>query len=273
MAVVFGLFGLIIGSFLNVVVLRWEKEGESPWLGRSHCMSCGAQIAWYDNIPLVSWVVLGGRCRQCKARISIQYPLVEALAAVLFAFIAASGVPLPQAIFLCTVASLLIIIAVYDLRSTYIPDAWNYTFIALAFVSLFLFPSPVTFMWAFLGGPIAAAPLFLLWLISRGEWMGFGDVKLALGMGWLLGPLYGVMAVFFAFIVGAVVSVGILLPLPRLILALRSIGITVLDAPHGGFTMGSEIPFGPFLVASTIIIWLLLIYSVDPLALVGLAPL
>lgn len=103
--------------------------------------------------------------------------------------------------------------------------------------------------------------------------MGFGDVKLALGIGWLLGPLYGVVAVFLSFIIGAFVSVAILLPLPHIVRALRPLGITSYALSSEGFTMNSEIPFGPFLICSCFLLWFLLLYGIDPLSLIGLSPL
>ena len=266
---VFGCFGLIIGSFLNVVILRWGEKGLG---GRSACMSCARQLSWYEMIPVFSWLVLRGRCRTCKARISIQYPLVEAITAIVFACIGSSGLALAPQLFGCAMGALLIAIAVYDLHHTIIPDAWVYLFALLALLSQLLFaPHAELGGMTFLAGPIAALPIFILWAVSRGAWMGFGDVKLSLGMGWLLGPVYGIAAVFFGFVIGAVISVGILLPLPSVISFLSRLGITSLSHVRGGFTMKSEIPFGPFLVASTFIIWLLLIHNLDPLVFVGLS--
>lgn len=259
-AVVFGGFGLIVGSFLNVLIIR---HGARSLGGRSACMACGAQLKWYDMIPVVSWIVLQGKCRHCFARISIQYPLVETVTAILFGLIGASSLLFLGKILDCVIAAVLIAIAVYDIRHTIIPDAWVWSFNALTLISLFVFPLQATSyqLHAILAGPIAASPLFALWLFSRGRWMGLGDAKLALGIGWLLGPSMGIVAVFFAFVVGAVVSVGVLLPLPYLI---RTLGITSLDKLRGGFTMRSEIPFGPFLIFSCIIIWLSLLYEIDP---------
>ncbi|MBI4087783.1 prepilin peptidase [Candidatus Kaiserbacteria bacterium] len=281
----FAFLGLIVGSFLNVLVLRW---GAATLGGRSACMSCAATIRWYDNIPLVSWLLLRGRCRECGSVISVQYPLVELSTGVLFALIGGTAhVPLdssgvyPGLILLlsCAIGALLIAIAVYDIRHTIIPDAWAYTFALAAFSLGFLAPiawlsqyNPFLFM---VSGPLAAVPLFALWAVSRGRWMGFGDVKLALGIGWLLGPLNGIFAVFLAFIIGAVVS------LPLLLISSRAFRRLVAGFTHTptsqksvcGFTMKSEIPFGPFLVLSCIIVWLSLMYGVEPLSILGLLPL
>src|SRR3989344_9700256 len=102
-AISFGLFGLIVGSFLNVLILRW---GTRPLTGRSACMSCGRTIPWYDLVPVFSWILLGGQCRSCGSRISLQYPLVESVTGLLFFFIGLAQLPstpisprLPQAPF------------------------------------------------------------------------------------------------------------------------------------------------------------------------------
>lgn len=275
-ALIFGLLGLIVGSFLNVLIVR---HGVRSIGGRSACPSCGKTIHWYDNIPVVSWFVLRGRCRFCSANISIQYPLVEVLTAVLFVLVGNAGhMPWNQPLLLLVfvpalaIVSLLLAIAVYDLYHKIIPDLWVYSFDALAFGIGFwnwtLGTDPLYFF--FVAGPFAALPLFFLWLVSRGAWMGFGDVKLALGIGWLLGPLYGIVAVFFAFVIGAVISIFILLPLPHIMYAFSHLGITSYAQPATGFTMKSEIPFGPFLICSCFILWFLLLYGIDPLSFVAL---
>ncbi len=267
-----GLFGLIIGSFLNVIILR---HGVRSIGGRSGCMSCGMQLPWYDMLPVLSWFLLRGRCRSCGARISAQYPLVEAATGILFGAIglwfgsASMGMHwwgLALVIVYLVIAALLICIAAYDMLHTIIPDEWVYTFAVLAFISQFLTPFGGGFDWRLIfAGPAAAAPLFALWLFSGGRWMGFGDVKLALGIGWLLGPVLGILAVFYAFVIGAIVSVCVLLPSPYIVRALYTLGITSRDMPPGGFTMKSEIPFGPFLILSCIIIWFATLYGLHPL--------
>jgi len=266
MSLIFGLFGLIIGSFLNVLTLRWGKESVG---GRSRCPHCKHQIRWFDNIPLLSWLVLGGRCRDCKARISVQYPLVEALTAVVFALIAAAplAVGVEYRLLFCLIGALLIAIAVHDIHTTIIPDAWVFLFDALALVVmgpllLTLSPESSRILYLF-AGPIVALPLFCLWLVSRGAWMGFGDVKFALGMGWLLGALFGLVALMLAFVVGAVIGV----------LLIAFTHTKASSKGDGGFTMKSEIPFAPFLVGSTLLLWLLQMYGIDPIAFVGLLPL
>jgi len=273
----FGLLGLLVGSFLNVLVLR---RGILALGGRSACMSCGHSIAWYDNVPVLSWLALRGRCRHCKSSISPQYPLVEAATGALFALVGNAPVGAAYIVGALALLSILIAIVVYDLRHTVIPDEWVYSFAlgALALQVLVPFPDGGTFVLRVLSGPLASLPLFALWFVSRGRWMGFGDVKLALGIGWLLGPLWGVYAVLFSFVLGALVSILVLLPLPYVARLVRAIvprfaahgkGIGGLNTTHTGFTMKSEVPFGPFLAASCVSVWLLLLYGITiPLTLI-----
>lgn len=169
----------------------------------------------------------------------------------------------------------MIAISVYDLRHTIIPDSWVYALIAVSFLyALTLFPTilPFTFWLLFLDATITALPLFLLWAISRGAWMGFGDVKLCLAIGLILGWPMGLFAVLFSFIIGA----GVLVPLiylPKVIVSvmkLLSPKSYKLQAASWSFglTMKSEVAFGPFLIAATLFVWLSQLN--DPFLLFGL---
>lgn len=238
-------------------------------------MSCGHILNWYDLIPVFSWVALRGHCRSCHASISAQYPLVEGLTGVLFALIGGAFAPLIAlnelmiALLLLdylAIASLLIAIAIYDLRHTIIPDEWVYACAFLALVSQFLFvplqAHPVTLL---LAGPLVALPLYLLWFVSQGTWMGFGDVKFALSMGWLLGISNGLSALFLAFIIGGIVSMPLLFFSSDIWRRFNKKFI-----PHRfwlsvgtGFTIKSEVPFGPFLIVSTVAVWLVTLFGTD----------
>ena len=274
---VFFIFGTIVGSFINVVVLR---KGVASLTGRSRCASCSKLIAWYDNIPIISWFALKARCRRCGSRIAIQYPLVEAGTGISFALLGAASFPifffsLPAALLLLlelSIVSLLVAITVYDFRHTIILDEWVWSFNVLALLVVIAFPEPPT-LWlgsrpyveAMLAGPLAALPPFLLWLTSHGRWMGLGDAKLALGIGWLLGLKAGLFAVFFSFIFGSIVLLPLML-LGRLLTHIR-----VYLPGTKGLTMKSEVPFGPFLVASCLIFWFAQLYGVSlPLYVLGL---
>ena len=214
-------------------------------------MHCKKHLQWFDMVPLASWVALRGKCRYCGAKISIQYPLVEAATGIIFALIGGAGLPLLVIPFALAAAALLVCIFVYDLYHTIIPDVWVWPFCILAFAfSLFSTNYQLPTTNYLLAGPAAASILFALWLVSRGAWMGFGDVKLALGMGWLLGFPAGIVAVFFGFVLGAATTVPLLM------------WGKLRAGSHGGLTMKSEVPFGPFLIASTCIIWFALLYNI-----------
>nr|MCR4840588.1 prepilin peptidase [Lachnospiraceae bacterium] len=138
-------FGLLVGSFLNVVIFRVPKE-ESVVKVRSHCMSCGYQLAWFDLIPVFSWLFLGGKCRKCKAKISAQYPIIEGLNAIfcILIFLAAYGFDFinvfenfdPVTILYCMMASALIALSVIDLRTYIIPFGINVFIFCLGIINL-----------------------------------------------------------------------------------------------------------------------------------------
>lgn len=265
MGVYFAVLGMIVGSFLNVLIAR---HGTGKTLGgRSSCDACGRQLGAWHLIPVVSWMVLGGRCAYCRARLSVQYPLVELLTGVLFVGVALAPIPLGAQILATLAAALLVAIAVYDYHHTIIPDAWVLAFngVALMFGFWAMLPQTIENWMLFLAsGLFAALPIFTLWLVSRGAWMGLGDAKLALGIGWLLGPYWGVAAIFGGFVIGAVVSVFILLPLPYYMSFVKRfsqpqpfVWRTLFGKAAAGFTMRSEVPFGPFLICSCFLAWLL----------------
>lgn len=253
-AIPWTIFGLILGSFANVLILR-EDTGESIG-GRSHCPHCGRTLTWYELFPVLSFLLLRGRCRTCRKGIAWQYPLVEVLMATGAVLIGFAPVSLIAKVIGLPIFFILLCIAVYDLRTTYIPDRWAYFFALLAFISgvvalpSFEYADLILFL---ISGPLVAAPLGGLWLVSRGMWMGLGDGKVALGFGWLLGILNGYLALALAFVIGAVIG-------------LTLIGITRFFTGKGGFTMKSEVPFGPFLILSLCIVWFSEMYDYDILA-------
>ncbi len=238
--------GLIIGSFLNVVILRLNT-GRSAASGRSKCARCNTPLSWYELIPVFSFLGLRGKCKTCKDRISFQYPLVELVTAITFTVIYSTllltyGLTTLTAIvfvFSAIVASLLIVIFAYDYKHMIIPDSVVYLFIIMALLSILWRTFTVP---GFSGGTAVfegvALPFFLLWALSKGKLMGFGDVKLMLGIGWLLGLAGGFSVLLFSFWIGGIVGLFIL----------------GLSRKH---SMRSEVPFGPFLIIGTFIVGVL----------------
>jgi len=258
-AVFFFILGTIIGSFLNVVILRFNTKVTLG--GRSRCFSCGKEIKWYDLFPLGSFILLGGRCRFCKSKLSFQYPIVEALTGILFLgvflkyfyfglLIFSLGNSLSIILDL-VVMSVLVVIAVYDLRHKVIPDLMVVVFIILSLVRLFLYvPIPGLFDFPYildiLAGPILALPIFLLWLVSGGKWIGLGDAKLSLGIGWFLGFSLGTASMIMGFWIGALVGLS-LIGFSKLA---NSHLLSRLSLPSGIKNLGmkSEVPLAPFLI-------------------------
>lgn len=196
--------GSMLGSFLSVLLERWP-HWQGVVGGRSGCPRCHHRLAWYDLIPLVSWAMLGGRCRYCHARIALLYPMLElTMAGVLALSVMRHGFDL----FECAMLFGLVALFFFDLRYRVLPDAIIAPMVLVAAVWLFA-GHQVFLFW----GPISAIALFLffggLYMISRGRWLGFGDVKLAFLMGLLFGR--GVVGVTLGAIwIGAVVGIALM---------------------------------------------------------------
>ncbi len=271
------ILGTFVGSFLNVVALRYNTGRLRQALfggGRSHCFSCDKRLAWYELVPVLSFLAQGGCCRGCKSRLSWQYPLVELLTGSLFviAFLhEAVGAHSFGLLLALVILSLLVVIGVYDLRHKIIPDALAYAFAAFALLYSLARLLPVSpngdfapfaailnfhafsqdIFWLLIAGPALFLPFYALWKISDGRWIGLGDGKLALGMGWFLGLSGGVSAVVLAFWIGALVAVTIL-AVQRFGPSLcRFLGSNLASRLH----MRSEIPFAPFLITGTLIVY------------------
>ncbi len=238
-------FGLIVGSFLNVVIYR-HNTGMTVG-GRSMCFSCGKKLKWFELVPVLSFIFLRGKCSVCKSKISWQYPAVELTTGLLFlgAYLTTSNIYLLA--YLLVQLSLLIVITVYDLRHKIIPNTFVYTFAGLALMNIllvFVENREVSVLLSdLLAGPICFVPFAALWYFSKGTWMGFGDAKLALGIGWFLGIGSAYMAIVLAFWIGALVGLGMI----------AYSRISKLSAGKEKVTMKSEIPFGPFLILGLII--------------------
>lgn len=211
--------GAAVGSFLNVCVARLPAE-ESVVSPPSRCPSCAARIAWYDNVPLLSYLWLGGRCRHCEEPIPARYPLVEAASAAVWASMAVLYGPSWRALEGAVLFSLLLAIALIDLRHYLIPDVLSLGGLA-AGLALSLLPGGV--------GPLdaaaaAAGGFAVLWVVAAvGEWwldrpaMGGGDMKMLAMIGAFLGPLDTATALFLGALTGTVVFGPISLKTGRLV--------------------------------------------------------
>lgn len=250
--IVIAILGVIIGSFLNVVILRYNTgKGIN---GRSECLFCKKTLNWYELIPIISFFIQKRRCSKCESKISWQYPLVELATAIMFVAIFLRQINLfyenyilffISLFFFFIIWSLLIVIFVYDLRHKIIPNGIVYSFVILSLIYT-LISIPIEFWFKMpvvlniFAGLIFAIPFALLWLVSGGRWIGLGDAKLVLGIGWLLGFINGLSAIFLAFWIGAIISILLLL-------------INRLYRKSGDITMKTEVPFAPFLIIGTLI--------------------
>ena len=210
-AIIAGLFGLLIGSFLNVCIVRLPAD-QSVVRPGSRCPKCGTPIRWWDNIPVVSWLVLGGKCRSCKTRISPLYPVVELLVGLLFfAAVLQNGLTI-EAARAAIFGTLLLGIALTDGRTYLIPD--EFTLGGLAFALVIALASGFQ---ALLGALIGAAVGFLvLWVVgAMGKWllkeeaMGGGDIKMMA----MVGAFLGWQGVLLTIFLGALTGTLIFLPL------------------------------------------------------------
>jgi len=254
------LFGLIIGSFLNCVIYRlalpnFSLKNLGGLKGRSFCPLCKHELAWQDLIPVFSFIFLRGKCRYCREKISLQYPLVELAAGIIFLLVFLpwcnefTPVNLLSLWYFWIISCFLIVIFVYDLKHYIIPDKIIYPAIIIAGIfnlqfliseegsAPFFTFAPINgssvFNYSILAAILVAAFFLAIVLISRGKWMGIGDIKLAFLMGLFLGWPNILVALFSAFFIGAIIGVGLVL--------------------SGKKTLKSEVPFGPFLVTGTFI--------------------
>lgn len=206
-ALVAGLMGLLLGSFLNVCTLRWPKN-ESVVAPPSHCGSCGARIRWFDNIPVVSWMLLRGRCRGCESRISVQYPLVELTTGLIWAGVFLQAGPTFEALRGSVFLTILFGIALTDARFYIIPDEFSLGGLVLG-LGLAFFNGGPTGLQAFGGAALGFA--LLLGVAVGGKWlfkkdaMGGGDIKMMAMVGAFLGPAGVLLTLFLGALLGAVV--------------------------------------------------------------------
>jgi prepilin signal peptidase PulO-like enzyme (type II secretory pathway) len=249
--------GLIVGSFLNVVILR-IGSGLSPAKGRSQCFSCGKTLTWKELVPVFSFFVQKGKCRGCKSRISWQYPVVEIISTVIVVGSYVVIQPLSVIGFVSWILAaafflLLIVVSAYDIRHKLIFDFHSLILAmlgcAFSFVrtGAFVVPNPNDLLAAIY------IPFFFLivWIITRGKGIGLGDAKLSVGLAFFLGLSQGVAAMMLAFWVGTICTLGI-------------IAVQKVFLKKKGLSLKSEVPFGPFLAVGTAIAFF---FSVDMAAI------
>ncbi|KKQ37679.1 MAG: Type 4 prepilin-like protein leader peptide-processing enzyme PilD [Candidatus Roizmanbacteria bacterium GW2011_GWA2_37_7] len=238
------ILGLIFGSFLNVLADRLSKR--KTILGRSKCDSCNHELAWNDLIPIVSYMMLGGKCRYCKASFSIQYPLVELFTAGVFVmtwYVSTEQLLLPRSsvlihIFHMAIAAVLIVMLLADLRYQIIPDEMQIAllligFLKIMYVGVVFGQSDILQLMQMVGqhiilGVAVMAPLLAVFLLTKGRGMGFGDVKLTFVIGVILGMVSGYLALYIGFVSGGI------------------IGALLLVTKRG--KRKTKIAFGPFLI-------------------------
>ena len=233
-----GVLGLIFGSFGTVAAWRIPRR-ESIVAGRSHCPSCGAMITWVENVPVLSWLFLRGRCRHCANPISIRYPLIELSTGILFALCAAKFEWSVETFVFAAFCWVLVVLTVIDLDTKLLPNRIVYPAFVVGWAGLVAAAiadgTTDRLLDAAIGAGIFGGTFFLIALIApRG--MGFGDVKLGFVLGTFLGyARLGLVPVgmFLAFLIGAVT------------------GVVVMLATGGNRKM--QIPFGPFLALGTVI--------------------
>lgn len=244
--------GLAFGSFANVLVDRGQKK--KSILGSSKCDFCGYRLRWFDNVPVLSFLFLGGQCRKCKKRLSWQYPAVELGMGLLFLFVGwqkgffasfLSAHDVVEISFLLFLSFLLFVIFLWDVKYMIIPDGLvlGGVIVALAFATFTFLSSSCNFfsldcepVSGLLGGLIVGGFFYLLFVFSKGKWIGGGDVKLGFLLGLLVGWNQAYFLLLFAYVLGALVAVPMVL--------------------FGKKGMKSKIPFGPFLVTSSLIVLL-----------------
>lgn len=229
------IFGAIVGSFLNVCIVRLPKE-ESIVFPGSHCPFCNKSIAFYDNIPLISYLLLGGKCRYCKNNISVQYPLVEGTTALCSLLLYLRFGPSLSYLFYFAFVSALIVITVIDLYHQIIPDVISLPGIGAGLLSSLIIPQ-ITFLNSLIGLLLGGGSLFLVatgyqWLFKR-EGMGGGDVKLLAMIGAFLGWKSVILTILLSSLIGSIIGI--------IIIVLK------------GKDFKYAIPFGPFLSLGAVI--------------------
>ncbi len=257
------LFGTALGSFVTVIANRFNT-GLPFFRGRSFCFSCNTKLQKKDLVPLFSFLFLKGRCRYCKSKIPRETLIIEILMGILsvlsalksgFSVFDFSLLSIINYLLLTFIFATILLIAVYDIKHFIIPDSFLFTLFlfSLFYISLsnFIIQTNIinniySLIPFFISSIILTLPFLLIFVISKGRWLGFGDIKYILVLGFLLGFSQGLSAVILAFWIGAAFSL--------IILSLKYFRLHInLPLLRNNFTIKSEIPFGPFLSIGIII--------------------
>lgn len=219
------LFGVCIGSFLNVCIYR-IPEGQSIVTVPSHCMTCGKKLHWYELVPLFSWLALRGKCLGCKAKISPQYPIVEAANGLLWCLVLWVKGPCIDMLLCCALLSAFFVLSVIDARTMEIPNGIVIFILVLAVIraalNIFIYKQP--WLDIVLGPVIMGGAFFAILLISDGRAMGGGDVKLLFAVGLFLGLKLTLFGLVVACIAGAVIHVSLM--------AIKKVGRQLAFGPY-----------------------------------------
>ena len=245
--------GAIIGSFLNVYIYRFHT-GKSL-NGSSHCLSCAKRLHWYELFPLLSYVALRGRCRGCGSWVPLRYFVVELTTALLFV----AGLLVVSSVFelicITLMMTILVVIMVYDYYHFIIPDELTIaaTVLMAGWLGVNLWSDIITLqtlLWTVGASFAGAGFFFLLWFVSKGQWLGFGDVKLAVPLGLFVGPGAVFSFVVLSFWIGAIVSL--------IILGWQKWqrGQRRLHLSQETLTMKSAVPFAPFMIAGALAVYI-----------------
>lgn len=239
------ILGSIFGSFIDVFVSRYNTGRSIN--GRSHCASCGHSLRWYELFPLFSYICLRGRCLVCGSKIPSRLLIVEIVTGLCFVGVTYLSQSIESLVFGCAFVLIGMIITLYDVKHLVIPNVFVFLLGGLAVADLALVLWPIRSVGEvlpyILSGIVAASFYAALWFVSKGEWLGLGDAKLALPLALMLSPYQTFSFVVLSFWIGAVVSVGILLL--QWFLKRGQPYLQFFDIP---LTMKSEVPFAPFLL-------------------------
>ncbi len=198
------IFGIVIGSFLNVCIYRIPKKEDIVKIN-SHCMSCNYKLKWYDLVPIFSYICLGGRCRECKTKISIQYPIIEGLNGILYVLVVFVNGFTIESLLYCLMFSALITLSVIDFRTYEIPFGINLFILALGLIKLAT--DYRNFLDYLIGFISVSGFLYLLFLITKGRGIGGGDIKLMAVSGLVLGWKCNILALAIGCIVGSIIHI------------------------------------------------------------------